>query len=150
MRNSGIRSIRVALAVFLVKMRLGVSNRVLGSIFRLKNKHAVPRIVHEVAEALSKDFVPYNLGFQHIERDIVLRYHQTSVASQLMADRDDQLIIVMDSKYLYLQKSSNNEFQRRSFSMHKHRNLIKPMIVTATVYVFVTIIHKIFKFEKAV
>ena len=67
-----------------------------------------------------------------------------------MADRDDQLIIVMDSTYLYLQKSSNNEFQRRSFSMHKHRNLIKPMIITATVYVFVTIIHKIFKFEKAV
>ena len=84
MRNSRVRSIRVALAVFLVKMRLGVSNRVLGSIFRLKNKRAVSRIVHEVAEALSKDFVPYNLGFQHIERNIVLRYHQTSVASQLM------------------------------------------------------------------
>ena len=67
-----------------------------------------------------------------------------------MAGRDDQLIIVMDSTYLYLQKSSNNEFQRRSFSMHKHRHLIKPMITTATVYVFATIICKIFKFEKAV
>ena len=55
-----------------------------------------------------------------------------------MAGRDDQLIIVMDSTYLYLQKSSNNEFQRRSFSMHKHRHLIKPMIITATVYVFAT------------
>ena len=52
-----------------------------------------------------------------------------------MTDRDDQAIIVMDGTYLYLQKSSNNEFQRRSFSMHKHRNLIKPMIITATVNV---------------
>ena len=108
------------------------------------------RIVHEGAEALSKDFAPYNLGFEHTERDTVLRYHQTSVSSQLMAGRDDQLIIVMDSTYLYLHKFSNNEFQRRSFSMHKHHNLIKPMIITATVYIFVTIINKIFKFEKAV
>ena len=59
----------------------------------------VSRIVHEVAEALSKDFVPYK---QHIERDTVLRYYQTSVASQLMEDRDNQVIIVMDSTYLYL------------------------------------------------
>ena len=150
MRNSHVRSIRIALAGFLVKMRLGVSNRVLGLIFRLKNKRTMSRTVHEVVEALAKDFAPYNLGFQHIERDTVLRHHQTSVASQLMAGRDDQLIIMMNSTYLYLQKSSNNEFQRRSFSMHKHRNLIKPMIIAATVYIFVTIICKIFKFEKAV
>ena len=122
----------------------------LGSVFRAKNKHSVSRIIHEVAETLSKDFIPYYLGFKQIEMDTVLRYHQTSVASQLMAGRDDQLIIVMDSTYLYLQKSNNNEFQRRSFSMHKHRNLIKPMIIAATVCVFVTIICKIFKFEKAV
>ena len=102
MQNSRVRPTRVALAVFLVKMRLGVSNRVLGSIFLLKDKRILSRIVHEVAEALSKDFVPYNLGFQHIEKDTVRRYHQTSVASQLMADRDNQFIIVMNSTYLYL------------------------------------------------
>ena len=67
-----------------------------------------------------------------------------------MRNRDDQLIIVMDNTYLYLQKSSNNELERRSFSTHNHRNLIKPMTITATVNVFVTIIFKIFKFEKAV
>ena len=81
MRNSRVRSIRVALAVFLVKMRLGISNRVLGSIFRLKNKRTVSRIVHEVTEALLKDFVPEHLGFQHIDRETVLRHHQTSMAS---------------------------------------------------------------------
>ena len=50
-----------------------------------------------------------------------------------MADGDDQVIVVMDGTYLFVQKSGNNQFQRRSFSMHKHRNLIKPMITTATV-----------------
>ena len=91
-------------------MRLGVSNRVLDLIFCLENKRTVSKIVHEVAETLSKDFIRYNIGFQHIEKDPVLRYHQTYVPSQLMAVRDNQLIIVTDSTYLYLQKSSNNEF----------------------------------------
>jgi hypothetical protein len=133
MRSSYVRSIRVALAVFLVKMRLGVNNRVLASLFHLKNKRVVSRIVHDVTEALLKDFVPHHLGFQHIDRETILQHHQTSIASQLMGDGDDQVIIVMDGTYLYMQKSSNNEFQRRTFSMHKHRHLIKPMITTSTV-----------------
>ena len=133
MRNSYVRSIRVALVVFLVKMRLGVSNRVLASLFHLKNKRVVSRIVHDVTEALLKDFVPHHLGFQHIDRETNLQHHQTSIASQLMGDQDEQVIIVIDGTYLYMQKSSNNEFRRRSFSMHKHRHLIKPMITTATV-----------------
>ena len=120
MRNSRVRSIRVALAIFLLKMRLGLSNRVLSSLFHLKTKRVVSRIVHETAEALLKDFVPYHLGFQHIDRKTVLQNHQTSIASQLMCDQDDQVIVVMDGTYLYVQKSSNNKFQRRSFSMHKH------------------------------
>ena len=133
MRNSYIRSVRVALAVFLVKMRLGMSNRVLSTLFHLKSKRVVSKIVHQTAEGLLKDFVPYHLGFQHIDRKTVLQNHQTSIASQLMTDGDDQVIVIMDGTYLFVQKSSNNQFQRRSFSMHKHRNLIKPMITTATV-----------------
>ena len=135
MRNSSVRSIRVALAVFLIKMRLGLSNKVLASLFHLKSKRIVSRIVHNTAEALLKDFVPYHLGFQHIDRKTVLENQQTPVASQLMTDRDDQVIVVMDGTYLFVQKSSNNQFQRRSFSMHKHRNLVKPMITTATMSV---------------
>ena len=133
MRNSHIRSIRVALAVFLAKMRLGLSNAVLASIFHLNDKRSVSRTVNAVSKALLKDFVPHHLGFKHIERDSVLQHHQTSISSKLMVDRDDQVIIVMDGTYLFVQKSCDNKFQRRSFSMHKHRNLIKPMIIRATV-----------------
>jgi len=146
MRNSYVRSIRVALALFLVKMRLGPSNRVLSSLFRLESKHIVSRIVHEVAEALLKDFVPYHLGFQYIDRETVLNHHQTFIASQLMSDHDDQVIIVMDGTYLFIQKSSNNKFQRRSFSMHKYRNLIKPMITSATVSVYLILFSTYYVF----
>lgn len=133
MRNSQMRSIRVALAVFLAKMRLGISNAVLASIFCLKNKRVIAQIIHDVSKALLNDFVCNNLGLGHIDRVSVLRDHQTSVSTKLMAERDDQVIIVMDGTYLFIQKSSDNKFQRRSFSMHKHRNLIKPMMITATV-----------------
>lgn len=128
-----MRSIRVALAVFLAKMRLGISNAVLASIFCLKNKRVVAQIIHDVSKALLNDFVGNNLGLGHIDRVSVLRDHQTSVSTKLMTERDNQLIIVMDGTYLFIQKSSDNKFQRRSFSMHKHRNLIKPMMITATV-----------------
>lgn len=133
MRNSRLRTIRIALAVFLAKMRLGLSNAVLASIFHLKDKRSVSRTISGVSKALLEDFVPYHLGFTHIERNSVLRHHQTSISSKLWVDRDDQVIIVMAGTYLFVQKSRDNKFQRRSFSMHKHRNLIKPMLITATV-----------------
>ena len=133
LRNSCVRSRPVALGVFLVKFRLGLSNTVLASMFHLKGKRQVSAIIHAVRLALSKDFVPLHLGFQHIDRQTVLRDHQTAIATQLMTDSATQVVIVMDGTYLFVQKSNDNLFQRRSFSMHKHRNLIKPMSLTATV-----------------
>jgi hypothetical protein len=44
MRNSHIRSIRVAVAVFLTKLRLALSNRVLAVLFHLDNKRVVSHI----------------------------------------------------------------------------------------------------------
>ena len=38
----------------------------------------------------------------------------------------------MDGTYIYIQKSQNYRFQRRCFSMHKNRPLVKPMVVTTT------------------
>ena len=114
-------------------MRLGLSNIVLASMFHLKSKRTVSRIIHAATTALTRDFVPRHLGFRHIDRNAVLREHQTMIATRLMTERDDQIIIVTDGTYLFVQKSNNNHFQRRSYSMHKHRNLIKPMIITATV-----------------
>ena len=133
MRNSDVRSIRVALALFLAKMRLALSNRVLACLFHLKSKRTVSRIFHQVREALMKSFVPLNLGFQHITRDTVLNLHQTVVATELLTNEPDQIVLIADGTYLYCQKSSNNELQRRTYSNHKHHHLVKPMIITASV-----------------
>jgi hypothetical protein len=127
MKNSNIRSIRVALAVFLAKMRLGLSNHVLACLFHLKSKRTVSRIFHQVREALMKTFVPLNLGFQHISRNEILADHQTVIATELLTSEPDEIVLIADGTYLFCQKSSNNEFQRRTYSNHKHRHLVKPI-----------------------
>jgi hypothetical protein len=133
MNSSSIRSIRVAVAIFCAKMRLGLSNNVLATMFHIHEKRAVSRIIHQVTDALMKVFVPIHLGFRHISRETVLKLHQTTTANVLLTDSDQQIVVVMDGTYLYIQKSRHNELQRRTYSIHKHRHLIKPMIITTTV-----------------
>ena len=46
--------------------------------------------------------------------------------------RDDQFVIIADGTYCYCQKSSNNMVQRRLYSGHKKRPLVKPFVITTT------------------
>ncbi|CAF2876294.1 unnamed protein product [Rotaria sp. Silwood2] len=132
MRNSHVRSVRVALAVFLAKLRLALSNRILAVLFHLDNKRVVSHIISQVRKALMKEFVPYHLNLQHINRQTAIEEHQTAIATILHTNKPNQLCVVADGTYIFIQKSSNNQLQRKSYSMHKHRNLVKPMILTTT------------------
>ena len=102
-------------------------------MFHIRDKRAVSRIVHQVTDALINDFVPAHLGFGHISRETVLEHHQTTVAKTLLTDNNQQVVVVMDGTYLFLQKPIHNELQRRTYFIHKHRHLIKPMVITTTV-----------------
>ena len=103
-RNSSNRSIRTAVGVFLCKLRLGVSNRTLACLFQLSDKRLVCRIIDSARQAISQDFVPNNLGFNHITRREVIDHHTTTIARQLMCGGDsDTAIIVVDGTYIYIQ-----------------------------------------------
>ena len=133
MRNSKIRSIRVVLAVFRAKFRLGLSNRVLATMFCLKDKRTVAHVTDQVRQALKTNFTPYHIGLNHINRQSVIDHHQAAIAAALLAKSSSQLCIVMDGTYLPIQKSNNNQFKRRTYSMHKSRHLVKPTVIIATV-----------------
>ncbi len=92
MRNSHLRSIRVAVAValFLTKLRLDLSNRVLDVLFHLGSKRVVSHIISQVHKAVMKDFVPYHLGFQHISHRTAIEEHQTAIATILHTNKPDQ------------------------------------------------------------
>lgn len=69
-------------------------------------------------------------------RDTVIQKHTRPLAKELFCPSDE----VLDGTYIYVQKSTDFAFQRRSFSMQKHRHLVKPMmIVSTTIYIVAAI-----------
>ena len=71
-KHSFNRSLRNAVGLFLTKLRLGISNKVLTTIFQFSNSIAVSRTLTAVREAMVSNFVPYYLGFSHISRHAVI------------------------------------------------------------------------------
>ena len=105
MRNSRVRSVRVAVAVFLAKLRLGLSNRVLPVLFNLENKRVVSHINNQVRKALMKSFVPYHLDLKHITRETAIEQHQIAIAAIFHTNKPNQLCVIADTTYLFIKKN---------------------------------------------
>ncbi|CAF3025401.1 unnamed protein product, partial [Rotaria sp. Silwood2] len=131
-KHSSNRSFRNAVGLFLTKLRLGLSNKVLTTIFQFSNPEAVSRTLAAVRQAMLSNFVPRYLGFNHISRQSVIHNHSSPLATRLLTEQPNTAVLVIDGTYLYLQKSRNNELQRRTYNIHKHRSLVKPMLITTT------------------
>ena len=59
----------------------------------------------------------------------------TRMAKELFlngCEDDERIILIADGTYLYCQKSSNNDFQARSYSQHNKRHLMKYFVVCTT------------------
>jgi len=54
------------------------------------------------------------------------------LAKDLFAEDEDVAILVADGTYVYIEKSSNYSFQRRTYYLHKGRPLVKPMMMVST------------------
>ena len=57
-----------------------------------------------------KSFVSLNIGFEHITREELLSSHQVVVATELLTNEPDQIVLIADGTYLYCPNSSNSEF----------------------------------------
>ncbi|CAG2227925.1 unnamed protein product [Mytilus edulis] len=100
-RSSGVRSVRTCLGVFLTKLRVGLSNKILGTVFGLKTSQ-VQRIIHAARRTLMETFVPHTLGFQHISHEDFVTNHTTPVAKQLFTTDPRQAVIVLDGTDGYI------------------------------------------------
>ena len=139
-RNTQNRGTRMSLGIFLLKMRSGISNQLLSTIFGI-SKSSVCRAVGTVRSALMKSFVPQNIGLQHISRQELIDHHTRPLAQELFGTfGDPKAIAVLDGTYIYIQKSNHFNFQRKSYSIHKGRPLVKPMVVTSTDGYFLTVL----------
>lgn len=133
MRSTKGRSTRVCLALLLIKLRTDISNAILSTLFGIETRR-VGRAIMTVRTILMSSFVPHYFGIGHISPESVIKDHtmRLSMAKTLFANEEDVCILVADGTYMFIQKSSNYSFQRRTYSMHKGRNLIKSMMLVTT------------------
>ncbi|CAF4308049.1 unnamed protein product [Rotaria magnacalcarata] len=133
LRHTDIRSPRTTITCLLIKLRLGVSHQTLCTLFSIEDVRKMSRIFDSASSALIKYFVPKHLGFDHINRSEVINHHTRPHAKILLGDDDpNKAILILDGTYCYIQKSGNNLLQRRTYSLHKGKPLVKPMMIVAS------------------
>ena len=132
LRHTDIRSPRIAIACLLIKLRLGVSHQTICTLFSIEDIRQMSRILDSASSALKKYFVPKHLGFDHIKRSEVINHHTRPLAKILLGDDDPNKAILILDGTCYIQKSGNNLLQRRTYSLHKGKPLVKPMMIVAS------------------
>lgn len=131
MRKSGNRGVTQALAVFLFKLRSGNSNAIVSSIFGLEHAQQVSDYSKEVINSFEKDILSNQFGVNAISRDTIVA-NVSSTARKLFKLNEDQAMIICDGTYIRHQKSTNNEYQRKSYSGQKKVPLCKPFTICTT------------------
>lgn len=99
--NSCNRSIKNALGFFLAKLRLGVSQKLLGFLFGLSQQR-LSDTFWNVAKALESEFVGKNLGFGSLTREQYLKDHDSQFVRKLYKVPKKSLILFLDCKFLQL------------------------------------------------
>lgn len=129
LKDSANRHPRNALALFLCLLRLNLSQPVLGIMFGIQQVSTVSDTINSVSKALEKIFVPKFLGFQHMSRDQAIAEHGRKLFKTLFETPDDTLFPIFDGTYLYIDKPSDFQLQKMTWSEQKKRNLVKPMMI---------------------
>lgn len=130
----GLRYVkRTDLFMFLCKLRQGVSDEFLTVLFKYSSRQATSLAVAKVRESLMARFVPENIGLGAITREQYIRDHVTDFANILYNPQPNNrmAIVYIDGTYSYCHKSSNFRALRQSFSRHKGRHLVKPVLMVA-------------------
>ena len=91
----------------------------------------ISRFCEQARKAISKDFVSFNLGAKHLDRNAWIS-HNSDLVNELFDLKKSQFAAIADGTYVYCQKSSNNMFQRKTYSGQKKRHLVKPFVICAT------------------
>ena len=128
-RDSQNRTKIEAIVIFLSRLKTNLSLESLATFFSLHRSKLMGNICNEVETAFLKDMTPYYVGCRNLTREILLS-RQSKLAKILIPH--SELILICDGTYAYHQKSSNNLYQRKSYSMHKHANLCKPFTICTT------------------
>lgn len=121
------------LLTFLCKIRQNLSDEFLTFMFDYKTRQSTSMVIATVRKSLMLRFAPENVGINSINRQDFIERHVTAFANQLYNPEPEQqkAIIFCDGSYLEVQKPTNFQAQRMSYSSQKHYNLVKPGLMVA-------------------
>ncbi|CAH2105465.1 unnamed protein product [Euphydryas editha] len=119
----------LGLLVFLLKLRTGDSDERIAMLVNVPRR-TLEVLMDKVREILFQDFVPNNLGINHMSRDELINNHTLLIPNGLYGNGTNT-IVICDGTYIYVNKSSNYSFQKQTYSLHKYRNLLKPFLIVA-------------------
>lgn len=83
-------------------------------------------------EALTALFVPRHLGVNHMTRnDLISR--NLLIPEGLFGNREERKpIVICDGTYIPIYSKILYYFQKKTYSLHKYRNLVKPFLIVAS------------------
>lgn len=121
------------LLMFLIKLKQGINDDFLKVMFGMSTRQNVSLTIATVWKSLLIRFVPQNIGLNAITREEYIRQHVTPFSNALYNPDPStpQAITLIDATYAYMGKSSCFEALRKSFSVHKSRHLVKPVLLVA-------------------
>jgi hypothetical protein len=132
LRASAERSIDQAVAVYLHYIRTGFSEANISYEHETSEKN-VRNWINRVREALTTSFVYKYMGQSSSSYDYdFIKQRQSKIAKTLLNVGPDDILLICDATYFYIQKSGNYMFQKKTYNDHKKRNYIKPMIITTS------------------
>ena len=89
----------------------------------MADQREVSRYCHQVRTSLSGGFIQQNLGVKRLKREEWIEQN-TDIVKELFIKQAEttplekrKLAVVCDGSYYYIQKSSNNKFQRETYSV---------------------------------
>ena len=115
MNSSNQRYKSMALLIFWVKIKTGLSFKQIASLLNKNNDAGikmVSRAFRSVVAELDKNFAPSYIGCSHITRDQAVD-HNTAYSSVLYGGK---LCVIWDGTYYYIEKSTSYSFNRHTYS----------------------------------
>lgn len=115
---------RTTLGVYLMKLRTGDFNDRNATMLKIP-RSSLEVLMGQARDILIEFFMPHHLGFHHLNRQQVLN-------KSLLIPKNYKGQAIFDGTYTYIQKSSNYSYKKKTYSLHKYTNLVKPFMRVCT------------------
>lgn len=117
--------------MLLIIFRNNLKQSFVGFLFGT-TQQVVSQAIESVSQALIDDFVRQNLGYYHLTRDEIINLHSRPLVNKALQEEENRMRLVADCTYIYIEKPGDLDIQRKTFFLHKKRNLYKFQFITST------------------